>query len=262
MRARKPNLDFAESLPNWTRDFELSHMLNGISIILMELEPFLNRVMRQAREELPIDDPLRGAIDIFIRQEANHTLLHRQYNQALYRAGHRGVAEIEQLMRKDYARYLEEWPLLDLLGYCEGFECLGPIWAEYLFEDCDDLFEGADQAVVDLWRWHLAEEYEHRMVAYEVYHRFGGHWRHRLRTTVNTQRHLQKYISMGESLLLAAERESMTPAQLATSKAKSATFHRRLSRFMLKRLWRVMLPFYSPEHLKKPAGIEQYLGAP
>jgi len=262
MRARQPALDFGASLPHWTRDIELSHMLNGISVVVMELEPFMNRVMRRARHELPADDPLYGDLETFVRQEANHTLLHRQYNQALYDAGYQGIEEIERMMREDYTRYLKEWPLRELLAYCEGFECLGPIWAEFLFEAVDDLFEGADPAVVDLWRWHLAEEYEHRMVAYSVYHRFGGHWLHRLVTTFKTHRHLQKYGAMCGALLLAADRKSMTPEQVAESKAKSANIRRRLSLFILKRLWRVVQPFYSPEHLKKPAGIEHYLSMP
>ncbi len=134
MRARQPALDFGASLPHWTRDIELSHMLNGISVVVMELEPFMNRVMRRARNELPADDPLYGDLETFVRQEANHTLLHRQYNQALYDAGYQGIEEIERMMREDYTRYLKEWPLRELLAYCEGFECLGPIWAEFLFE--------------------------------------------------------------------------------------------------------------------------------
>jgi len=262
MRARKPALDFSASLPHWTRDIELSQMLNGVSVIVMELEPFMNRVMRRASEALPADDPLRADLETFVRQEANHTLLHRQYNQALYEAGYRGIDAIERMMHEDYTRYLKDWPLRELLAYCEGFECLGPIWAEFLFEAVDDLFEGADPAVVDLWRWHLAEEYEHRMVACSAYHRFGGHWLHRLVTTFGTHRHLKKYISMCETLLLAADRESMSPEQVAESKARSAAIHRRLSSFILKRLWRVVQPFYSPEHLKKPVGIEHYLGMP
>ncbi|HQR02762.1 MAG: metal-dependent hydrolase [Proteobacteria bacterium] len=259
MHARKPDLDFSRSLPHWARSREFSHMFNGISIVIMELEPFLNRVMRKAREALPESDSFRMDMSTFVRQEANHTMLHGSYNQALYGAGYAALTAVGESLRQDYARYLHDWPLRDQLAYCEGFESLGPIWAEFLFEGADDLLAGADPAVVNLWKWHLAEEFEHRMVAYTAYHRFGGRWLHRLRFTMSTHRHLEKHIRMAEAIMLNEDWKHMSPAEVEASRQKSERMHQRLNRFISRRLWRLALPGYSPERIRMPNGIDHYL---
>jgi predicted metal-dependent hydrolase len=259
MRARKPDLDFSASLPIWTESREFSHLFNAFSVVIMELEPFMNRVMRRARDELAEDDPLREEISVFVRQEANHTLLHRAYNQALYDAGYSELKTFERQMAADYAHFLEDMPLLDLVAYCEGFECLGPILAELFFETLDDVLAGGDPKVVDLWKWHLAEEYEHRKVAYDVYHRLGGGWWHRLRTTYTTLKHLGRYRNEIHRYLMTSDWEKMSEEDIFASKASLRALARRLRNFVLRRAMRLLLPWYSPRRLSLPRGADQYL---
>jgi uncharacterized protein len=76
---RKIPFDFlAGTPPVWhSRQREWSHMVNGASLAMPYLEPFLNRTMREALAHVS-DPDLREDIDAFIRQEAQHYGNHRR----------------------------------------------------------------------------------------------------------------------------------------------------------------------------------------
>ncbi|AZI35432.1 hypothetical protein NT2_09_00820 [Caenibius tardaugens NBRC 16725] len=259
MKARMPQLDFSESLPAWAPNREFAHMFNAFSVIIMQLEPYLNKTAARVRGQLPHGDPLRDDLTIFIRQEATHTLIHRQYNEALYRAGYIGLKTIEQDMADEYQRFLDTKPLLWNIGYAQGFEIVGPIYAEFIFEKIDDLLEGADQKVADMWRWHLAEEYEHRMVAHEAYHRVGGNYFHRLWVTWKTLQHLGRFNARAEKLMLDIDAQAMTPQERKASRIRTRKVHRRLSLFLLRKVLPVLMPWYTPARWRAPDGAQHFL---
>ena len=69
-------------------------MVNGASLTMPYLEPFLNRTMREASEHIE-DDDLKQDINGFVRQEAQHFQNHRRYNEGaqvkwVFRIGRRG----------------------------------------------------------------------------------------------------------------------------------------------------------------------------
>jgi uncharacterized protein len=57
------------------------------------------------------------------------------------------------------------------------------LMAHFLLED-DRMLEGADETMAALWRWHAAEENEHKSVAYDVYLAAGGHYVERVTVMV------------------------------------------------------------------------------
>ena len=70
---------------------------------------------------------------------------------------------------------LRQRSLAQYAAYCEGFECLGIIQTEFFFfERIPDPLAGADARLVKLWGWHLAEEFEHRTVCFDVHYALGG----------------------------------------------------------------------------------------
>lgn len=261
MKVRRPKLDFAKSLPQWLNDREFCHILNASSVVIMQLEPYLNRVMMRARTMLPPDDPLQRDLKTFILQEAAHTQLHARYNRALYDAGYDRLKSFEAMLAADYEKFHNEKSMRFNLGYSQGFECLGPLYAELIFEGLDDMYVGGDEQVIDLWKWHLAEEYEHRMVAHDVYYRMGGNWLHRLYSTITTLRHLKKYSSLIAAHMLEVDRRDMTTEQVRQSKIASRRASRRLSRFLLRRMLPLLSPFYSPAHHRSPKGVEDRLAS-
>ena len=90
---RAPRFEHASTPHNWLpNNPDFGYRLNGGSLTLPYLEPYLIRVMRMAREqladgsaeslELPRQALLRD-IDLFNGQEANHFKIHRAYNAFL-----------------------------------------------------------------------------------------------------------------------------------------------------------------------------------
>lgn len=260
MKVRRPAFDFAKSLPLWMKDREFCHILNASSVVIMQLEPYLNKVMLRARTMLPSDDPLQPDLKTFVQQETAHCRLHARYNRALYEAGYDRLKSFEAAIGADYERYLDTKSMKFNLGYCQGFECLGPLYAELIFEGLDDLYEGGDEQVIHLWKWHLAEEYEHRMVAHDAYYRLGGNWLHRLYSTYTTLRHLKKYSGIIAAHMLKVDRASMSPDEVRQSRRAAKRARRRLAWFLLPRFLPLLSPFYTPARHRPPNGLNRYLG--
>lgn len=173
---RKIPFDFSRAVkPRWhPAQHEWSHMVNGASLTMPYLEPFLNRTMRAA---LPlIDDPdLRADMDGFVRQEAQHFANHRRYNEMLKANGYPELAAVETTFDADYNR-LEQRSLAWRLAYSAGFETMTMGITEWLINDRDALFHDADPTVTSLVLWHMVEETEHKSVAYDVYQAVCGRY--------------------------------------------------------------------------------------
>lgn len=262
MKARKPNFDFDRALPHWSWHREFAQAFNAASTTLPHLEPYLNRVIRRAREEIGKGrNELTAAIDLFIRQEANHYQQHQRYNDVLYRAGYSRLREFEARLRADYEHFLEHKSLRFNVAYAEGFESLGIIYAAFFFEHIDDLLAGADHSVMRLWQWHLAEEFEHRAVCYDVYHAlYGGYWP-RLYGLLYAFWHLGAYGNRVTAYLLAADRERLGARERFISRLRAARYQWRLVRFALPRVLRAMSPAYDPRGRTPPRGATALLAS-
>jgi len=260
MKVRKPPFDFEHALPHWSWHREFAQAFNAASTTLPHLEPYLNRVIRKARDEMaPGHDELLEAIDLFMRQEANHYRQHQRYNAVLERAGYTELARFEARLREDYAYFLEQKSLRFNIAYAEGFESLGIIYAAFFFEHIDDLLAGADPSVARLWQWHLAEEFEHRNVCHDVYHAlYGGYWP-RLYGLLYALWHLGGYGARVTAYLLRCDRQSMTWRERLASRWRAARYQWRLIRFALPRVLGVMSPGYSPRNRPAPRGADALL---
>ena len=176
IEVRRIPFDFgAEVPPVWhPSQHEWSHMVNGASLTMPYLEPFLNRTMREALEEIS-DPDLREDMDGFVRQEAQHYTNHRRYNEMLKANGYPELADVEATFEADYAR-LEQRSLAWRLAYSAGFETMTMGITEWLINDRETLFQDADPTVTSLVLWHMVEETEHKSVAYDVYQAVSGRY--------------------------------------------------------------------------------------
>ena len=138
------------------------------------LEPFLNRTLREA---LPrIDDPnLRADVEGFIRQEAQHYRQHRRYNDTLKASGYAELDSVEAGFSDAYA-VLDRRSLDWRLAYAAGFETMTMGVTDWLINERERLFAGADPTVVSLVLWHMVEETEHKSVAFDVYQALCGRY--------------------------------------------------------------------------------------
>lgn len=179
MEVRKVAIDFSDAAVHWNPDRpEWCHIWNAMSTGVPALEQFLIKVVRQAKDELAETAPaaLRDDIAVFVAQEGRHFRLHMGFNKLLEAKGY-DFAAAELKLRADYDRYLEDKGLKFCLAYCEGFETFGPIIATLFFEHSADMMKDWHEPSCHLWRWHIAEEFEHRTVVNYTYkHLFDDYW--------------------------------------------------------------------------------------
>jgi uncharacterized protein len=141
---------------------------------------------------------------------------------------------------------------------------MGSALAALHLEEYAAFYEGADPQVLDLWKWHLAEEFEHRTVAYDMYmalfgDNFWDRYIYRLYGFFYAAGHIHSNVVRLTEYLLEKDREGMTPAQIAQSKARLREFHRRQFRASLRGMFAVLSPFYNPARKQAPRELEALL---
>ena len=153
---------------------EWSHMVNGASLAMPYLEPFLIKTVTEALKQVS-DPALKADVQAFIGQEGVHFQSHRRYNEIL-KLTYPELAEAEAEMDADY-RSFQKRSLKWRLAYTAGFETMTMGITEWLIRQRGLLFAGADPAVTSLVLWHMVEETEHKNVAYDLYgHLYGDYW--------------------------------------------------------------------------------------
>ncbi len=268
MLVRRPALNHGAIRAHWAKNHAYAQDVNASSTIPSQVEPYLIRVMRKAKENLPEHEKeLRAEIDWFIAQEAQHFSVHNEFNAALIKQGYARIPEFEARLRKDYVQFLNKRSLKFNLAYSEGFECMGPVAARRWFDLSDDMLEGADPDAVLLWKWHLAEEFEHRHTIYRIYMRlfarspwekFWNGWLYRCYGLICAIIHLGKYSDDARAYLLSMDRATMTPDKLAQSKADEKIANQHRARTM-SAILECLSPFHSPDHFPEPTGMQDYL---
>jgi predicted metal-dependent hydrolase len=143
-----------------------SRFWDALSVIFPPGEKFFMTTVRDFRDRVT-DPKLLQDIKDFNRQEAQHTLVHNQYNEHLRRQGidvDGLIAQLDDLLFKKYrSRFSREYTLA-ITGALEHFTALG---AHTLFDE-RDLMKDAHPNVRAMYAWHAIEEVEHKGVAYDV----------------------------------------------------------------------------------------------
>ena len=263
MKVRKPSFDFSGTPAHWAPLApELAQGMNASSLWIPPLERFLNRVMSKALAEIKGDDPdtqrLRGEMRTFVRQESCHYAIHEAFNAVLPANGY-DVSEFTAIFEANFARLLETKSLGFLTAYCEGFETLGPPSALIWLDEIDDLLVGADPEAVKLWKWHLMEEYEHRTVCHDVYHRIHGGYFMRIYGLFYHYAQLLKFSGMVRKKLFAQDEARMTPEELKVSRRRGKKIAKRIAWLTFKRLVKTLSPFYTPRKAAEPKQFTSYM---
>ncbi|MRV75698.1 hypothetical protein GJ700_28670 [Duganella sp. FT92W] len=159
---------------NWNDgDICLTHTFSVASIILELGELYLVEFTAALLPRL--DDPgVRARAKIFAAQESNHRRMHARYNALLAQAGFR-LGPLYRAVALFIAASRRVLPERVMLAYLVSVEYLAALTAEWLF--AGQLGRAAlsgDTEVARFWRWHLAEEVEHRQVLHETYRHLGG----------------------------------------------------------------------------------------
>lgn len=164
-------------------DAFLTALYNALSFSFPEGEQFFIESVRQAAEHLSDDthhDAMRETLRDFIAQEASHRHLHTQYNRLLEAQGLKNHWGLRIVKRKTRARrFLGTSRLHHLheLAITAAYEHFTAVLGDITLKSVDaenDWLNNADPTLQTLWRWHAAEECEHKAVAFDLYHHLGG----------------------------------------------------------------------------------------
>lgn len=264
MKVRFPKWDFSTMRARWAPNLEFSQRYNAASTVPAHIEPYLIKVMMQAKKVLdPKHTQLHADLDIFIKQEVQHCKQHVAFNKALYALGYEGMQEIEAPYKADYERFLKTKSLRFNLAYSEGFEAMGSGSAEVFFEDLDEYLEGADPESVAMWKWHLAEEFEHREVAYQVYHAIYGRglfsYLYRLYGLFYAVKHIRSHTERVAEYLLGVDRAGMSPADREASLASQKVVSKAVAKATIPKLLGVLSPFYDPGRKPASPSMQRFL---
>lgn len=234
---------------------EWSHMVNGASLTMPYLEPFLIRTTREAMTQ--IDDPgLREDARGFIAQEGQHYQNHRRYNELLKAKGYPELAAVEAEMEADFAR-IQDKPLKWRVAYTAGFETMTMGITDWLITNRRDLFGGADPAVTSFVLWHMVEETEHKTVAFDLYQALYDDYWARVWGIVCGSLHVMKYSRKAYILMLKKDgRWHDWRSRLRTTRM-GAAFLIKVGRFLVAS----MKPGHHPDRVTDPAWVKQWTDA-
>jgi predicted metal-dependent hydrolase len=122
--------------------------------------------VREFRDQIT-DPKLLQEVKDFTRQEAQHSMVHRQYNDRLKAQGVDidGITrDLEQDLTVEAAKMLTP---VQRLAVTAALEHLTSMMCTCFFER-RDLLESSDPRVRAMYAWHAIEEVEHKAVAFDV----------------------------------------------------------------------------------------------
>jgi predicted metal-dependent hydrolase len=155
-----------EKTPRWwlnNSPYETA-LYNALSATFPKGEAFFIESIRAFRDQA--DEKLTGEIRAFTTQEVIHSREHVAFNRRAADAGY-DLCSLEERVDESLALLKGRPPIFDLAATM-ALEHFTAILAHELLANPRHL-ANADQATADLWRWHAAEEIEHKGVAYDTW---------------------------------------------------------------------------------------------
>jgi uncharacterized protein len=148
-----------------------TRMFDALSTIFPEGERYFIACVRDYRDQVS-DPKLLADIRDFIRQEAQHTLVHLSYNKRLTEQGI-DVAGIEEFTHNVlFDVFRKRLPALTTLSHTAALEHLTASLADLLIGN-EQVAKEMDPRMHALYVWHGMEEVEHKAVAFDVMQKVG-----------------------------------------------------------------------------------------
>jgi predicted metal-dependent hydrolase len=181
IKARRTRFDLTDTPNEWIPDDrQTTHVIDSLHVALPPGERWFCDVFRDA---LPLitDDRLRDDVRGFIGQEATHAKAHDLGLEHLARHGIDLRREVDWVdgvrlrLRKRIAKLpapIRRRVLRNELAAIATIEHYTATLGSWIVTA--ELPEGTDPQMLDLLRWHGAEEMEHRSVAFDLYQHVDG----------------------------------------------------------------------------------------
>lgn len=149
---------------------------NAVSLLMPYVEPWFAASVRRA---IPWLGPQAAETSrTFVRQELEHQRQHRRLNELLT-VRFRGLRRPQRRMRAVYGWLARTRSLRFGLAFAAASETIAYSLARWTSDNLAGFMRGADDVAVDLFVWHLAEEVEHKSVAFDAWEAVdGSRWRY------------------------------------------------------------------------------------
>lgn len=164
----------------------VSYFINEINTILPAGEFWFCRLYNKVLPQIT-DEKLKSDVQAFIRQEAMHAQAHQSANKEYLTQHQLDVQPNLAIMNFLFNKVLADQPLgfelpkfaehqwdLFRLGVVATVEHMTCVLGKYVLYNTEWERLGADPNMLDLVKWHGAEEIEHRTVAFDLYRHLGG----------------------------------------------------------------------------------------
>ncbi|MFR9794857.1 metal-dependent hydrolase [Streptomyces sp. MS06] len=193
LTARKVSFSWEDTPLHWVPDDPFTtHTINVLHLLLPAGERWFVHVYKQV---LPLirDERLREDVIGFIGQEAMHSQAHDEVLPHLREQGLDPTpytAQVDWMFEKMLGdrtppllgRRMRRWWLLERVALIAAIEHYTAFLGDWVLNAGELDRRGADPTMLDLLRWHGAEEVEHRSVAFDLFTHLDGGYRRRART--------------------------------------------------------------------------------
>lgn len=190
LQIRKIPFDFDGDVPFvWNpSNPEFAIMCNAISVLAIAFERYIVTSLPQAMPRIT-DPEVREEAEAFLRQEGQHSRMHRAHVAALVRR-YPGVQQTLDEANAAFDELLRTRPVEFHLAYTASLEAtFTPIFKLFL-DHHRTLYEPGDDRVASLFLWHFVEEVEHRSSALLIYRHVVGSEAMRFRMVPEIFRHV------------------------------------------------------------------------
>lgn len=181
LKQRKVLFDFTNTPHYWIYDNAFAtHLINAVHLILPVGERWMCRTFNEALPYVQ-DEKLREDVAGFIAQEAHHATAHsvaqtylRQHNYDIdpllkqIEIAFKQLGSAQPLGLKLPESIAQQW-LVIRVGIAASIEHFTSMLGTWCLEEQPWQQDKADAMMSDLFTWHLAEEVEHRSVAFDLY---------------------------------------------------------------------------------------------
>jgi predicted metal-dependent hydrolase len=162
-----------------------THMMNVLHLLLPEGERHFIKAVLEA-SSLVADPELESAIKPFIQQESWHAWAHQVVLDHLAQQGIETTPYTERLRKtlsvtlgdppKFLPAALHRWWLYRRLADVAALEHFTAMLGQWVLQNRGLDYAGTDPVMLDLLRWHGAEEVEHRSLVFDVYQHVCGNY--------------------------------------------------------------------------------------
>lgn len=233
----------------------LTHAENAFSLFIPPGERFFIRSVQRYADRVA-DPGLRALVRAFARQEALHTRAHEELNASFERFGvdvRRERARAEGAMAR-LARVLPARMQLAATAFLEHLTATG---AHSLFAQ-PEIARAMHPEMLRFWRWHAAEEIEHKAVAFDVYREIGGGYLLRVASAAAAVLLLAGPLVASVRRML---RDDATPVT-GEMRERARALHRKAMRPQLRMIAAYFSPRFHPWNVRDEAYLAGWYAAP